>query len=66
MAEPDLQPIQPRLFADMDKRDSDIHDLIVALTDPVFSQRLDALTKIVDNQKRARRRKAQALRSNGH
>ena len=52
MAEPDLQPIQPRLFADMDKRDSDIHGLIVALTDPVFSERLDALTKIVDNQKR--------------
>ena len=66
MAEPDLQPIQPRLFADMDKRDSDIHDLILAVTDPVFSKWLDALTKIVDNQKRARRRKAQALRSNGH
>jgi len=66
MAEPDLQPIQPRLFADMDKRDSDIHDLILAVTDPVFSKRLDALTKIVDNQKRARRRKGQAVGSNGH
>ena len=52
MAEPDLKPMQPRLFADMDKRDSDIHGLIVARTDPVFSERLDALTKIVDNQKR--------------
>ena len=66
MAEPDLKPMQPRLFADMDKRDSDIHDLILAVTDPVFSKRLDALTKIVDNQKRARRRKGQAVGSNGH